>query len=49
MLRDRLESFLERHPSLQKVAGILKGQQVIVIDYPFTARPRYGYGRPPHP
>lgn len=48
-VRARLEALVERHRWLRLAARALRGQQLIVLDYPVVPRPRYGHGAPPHP
>lgn len=51
MLREKIRSLLrKKYPSFYKLLKILKGEshKLILIDYPMTLTPRYGYGKPPH-
>lgn len=51
MLRENIRSLLrKKYPPLYKLLKILKGEshKLMLIDYPMTLTPRYGYGKPPH-
>lgn len=48
--RDRVLAFLRRHPRARDaVLSLLNKGNLLLVDYPVRSRPRYGYGRPPHP
>jgi predicted O-methyltransferase YrrM len=47
-LRRNIYRFLFDHPLLYTLLKPLRGWKPILIDYPPDARPRYGYGKPPH-
>ena len=49
MFKQFIKNIVIKHPFLYKVAKIMKGYQLILLDYPIKPTPRYGYGKPPHP
>ncbi len=51
-LKDRMRDFAWRHPLLwlaYNLRHVVKGHQMLFLDYRVEPRSRYGYGRPPHP
>jgi hypothetical protein len=52
MLMQSIKASIRRYPSLYKrarmVRGLMRGEQLILLDYPVRPRPRYGHGKPPH-
>lgn len=48
-LLTRLRRLLRDNPTFAKAAWTVRGKQLVVLDYPVTSRPRYGFGRPAHP
>jgi methyltransferase family protein len=50
MLIDRVKSLVrERFPSVHRATRAIRGQPLVLLNYPVDPRPRYGYGLPPHP
>jgi hypothetical protein len=46
---EKAKNYLNKHPTIKgAVKVVLKGSQVIVLDYPINPKPRYGYENPPH-
>ncbi len=51
-LKDRVRGFAWRHPLLwlaYNLRHVLKGSQMLFLDYRVEPHSRYGYGRAPHP
>jgi len=51
-LKDRVRDFAWRHPLLwlaYNLRHVVKGHQMLFLDYRVKPHSRYGYGRPPHP
>jgi predicted O-methyltransferase YrrM len=49
--RQRVKGFARRHPLLYLLYNfqrLLKGQQIVFLDYPVTPAPRWGFGKPAH-
>lgn len=44
-----IERWLEIYAPLRGLVNLLRGQQVIMLDYPVKAVPRHGYSQPSHP
>jgi predicted O-methyltransferase YrrM len=49
VLQEPVKGFLRKRPLLYRVARAIKGDRLILLDYPVNPNPRYGYGRPLHP
>ena len=49
MLQESIKGLLRKSPLLYRVARAVKGDRLILLDYPVNPIPRYGYGRPLHP
>lgn len=43
------KAFLKKYPPLTKISRLLRGYQVVLLEYPVKPVPRYGHGKPPHP
>lgn len=48
MLVRALKDFVQRHALLRELLRILRTRQVVLLEFPVNARPRWGHGRPPH-
>ena len=49
--KQRVKGFARRHPLmylLYNFQRLIKGQQIVFLDYPVTPQPRWGFGKPPH-
>lgn len=44
----RLRRMLEESPRFAGLVWTVRGKQMLILDYPVTSKPRYGYGRPSH-
>jgi hypothetical protein len=49
MLQESMKGFLRKRPLLYRVARAIRGDRLILLDYPVKPIPRYGYGKPLHP
>jgi hypothetical protein len=49
MLQESIKGFLRKRPLLYRVARAIRGDRLILLDYPVKPIPRYGYGKPLHP
>jgi len=49
VLQESIKGLLRKSPLLYRVARAVKGDRLILLDYPVNPTPRYGYGRPLHP
>lgn len=47
-LMENLRRLLTESPTFAKVMWTVRGRQLVVLDYPVTGKPRYGYGMPAH-
>ncbi len=47
-LMAQLRRMLIESPTFAKLMWVVRGQQLVILDYPVTAKPRYGHGMPAH-